>query len=418
MSSAPQVQHPTVSFSTALLAAQTNTTPTPFSQLDTSTQKSPSSIPMQPSYSPRFDPRPQTDQFQPPQARPSAPDSQQYSISPTSFLNLSPDGPPQGRAEHMDIGINFPLKSEPLLEDGSAVDSSRLADHMYSRRLQGYPQEARESQGLDSINHTSAEGILGLQSSLQREVNSMNSEFSSLYGAGEATPSQSYMRSGSMQPQGSKEFQFPSSSVGRSGASAQNQFPTQPSVRGDPGLFGRVSSADNLGLVSGMAPRLRPPLQRGKSEPIRRLHEQVQKLSAENEKQLMEIDKQKNFAEKQYSELLQTVLQQQAISGKTSEQQQQMLQSVISDPSLVGILRTMFLNTPSVGGASSTGERPPLRQDLSEPSSPNKLLLTEVHARRDDLVSSHMSPPFGQAGGGDVTSPPNIVSPTDLAKVN
>ena len=113
----------------------------------------------------------------------------------------------------------------------------------------------------------------------------------------------------------------------------------------------RVSSAGNLGAVSETA---RPPLERGKSEPTRYLEQQVRKLSELSEfgeRQMKEIEKQQSLAQLQYAELLKQYLRQ--ASGKTSEQQQQVLQSVLADPSLISILRNVLLQAPTPPSSSS-----------------------------------------------------------------
>ena len=336
----------------------------------------------------------------------------------------------------MDVGMNFPMKQEPVLEDGSRMASSGSTNQnscLYRPTLPGY-QQVGESQEFGSINRNPSDDIFSLQASLQHKVNDMEGAFGGPYVQTEATlpsiqPSpldHTHPQSSSMQPQGNEVFQFPNSNLNQS--SPTNQYPAaQQSLPRDhmtemfthPQPFVRVSSAGNLGLVADTAsplPHMRPPLERGKSEPIRRLHEQVQKLSAENEKQLMEIDKQKNFAEKQYSELLQTVMHQQTASGKTSEQQQQVLQSVLADPSLVGILRSVLLTTPPPSGAVGVTDGPSTSQDLSGVgfTTPGKMSLTELHMKSGH-VTGHVTSPLS---GGDLTSPPNIVSPTDLAKVS
>lgn len=367
---------------------------------------------------------------------------QQYNVSPTSFLNLPPTAPP-AEPTNMDVGMNFPMKQEPILDDGSGMASSGSTNQnscLYGPTLPGY-QQGRESQEYDSINRTS-DDIFSLQASLQRKVDDMEGAFSGQYVQTETTHPQvqrsplghthaqsgghTHSQSSSIQPQqSSKVCQFPNSNLDQS--SPNNQYGTHQTLPGDHVTemftqaqpFVRVSSAGNLGLATGMAsspPDVRPPLQRGKSEPIRRLHEQVQKLSAENEKQLMEIDKQKNFAEKQYSELLQTVMHQQAVSGKTSEQQQQVLQSVLADPSLVGILRTVLLTTPPPAVTGDLREEQSTSQDLSGSgfTTPGKMSLSELHMKSSHVTGQVASP----LSGGDLTSPPNIVSPTDLAKVS
>ncbi len=293
---------------------------------------------------------------------------QHHNMSPTAFLNM-----PSHENEPLNIAqlSNFPMKAEPLLEPGSTNPGTGIYP------LQNYQQD-NSGQRFSSINSNATEDIFSMQSTIQSKVNDMEGAFG-------VTPPPPHPHSITTSTPGS--FQFPN-------YSQTNQYPTQLSeshMTNSQGhmieqqhSFVRVSSAGNLDNVTSPLPRPRPPLERGKSEPIKRLREQVQKLNEEQAKQIQEIDKQKNFADRQYTELLQTVLQQLS-SGKASDQQKQILQNVLSDPSLVNILRDVLLTTPNPSG-----------QGMDQGS----ISLAEVHRGTPELTSS-----------------PNILSPSDSVSV-
>jgi len=93
-------------------------------------------------------------------------------------------------------------------------------------------------------------------------------------------------------------------------------------------------------------------------------------LSEQQEQQRKEIEKQHSLAEQQYKELMQ-----QYLSQKPSEQQQQVLQSVLSDPSLLNLLRSLLLSTALPTGApldklavsAQTSSKPHFAQQTSPP---------------------------------------------------
>ena len=168
--------------------------------------------------------------------------------------------------------------------------------------------------------------------------------------------------------QGSGIFQFPQSIQPQQSPFKAPNF-SQPQTTSLSPLsshpFNRVSSAGSLTAVPA-----RPPLERGSSEPTQFLQEQVRKLSEQQEQQRKEIEKQHSLAEQQYKELMQ-----QYLSQKPSEQQQQVLQSVLSDPSLLNLLRSLLLSTALPTGAPlgklavspQTSSKPHFAQQTSPP---------------------------------------------------
>ena len=371
-------------------------------------------VPGQPLATPTFGAQnatPQSLVYQPPYNPPTQMDpftsSQQHSLSPTSFLNMTTS---ESGRDNLDLSQlpNFPMKAEPVLTDSRSTNQNSC---MYS--MPGYPQgnEQQNYGSINSNNMAATEDIYSMQATIQRKVDDMEGAFG--VPASQLLPSQSTSphpqasqllpsQSTSPRPQAitpsTGSFQFPATTT----FTQANQYTTthsrshmtSPREHMMP-PFVRVSSTGNLETTP--LPSSRPPLERGKSEPIRRLREQVQKLSAENEKQIREIDKQKSLADRQYSELLHTVMQH-AASGNASEQQKLALQSVLSDPSLVSIIRNALLTMPTPGGGGQ------VVQGGGGASSSAKMSLSELHHKTGSLT-----PEF--------TSPPNIVSPTDFAKV-
>lgn len=284
--------------------------------------------------------------------------SQHHNMSPTSFLNMPL--PENGRG-NIDITqlTTMAMKQEPVINYQQASGS-------------------QDFNAINSTNVTSPVDIFNLQATLQRKVDDME-------GAFRVTPPQLHStqhtssQPHTITPSAQQALQFSSQPT----YSQANQYMptgghmthTHDHMMERP--LPRVSSAGDLGMVEQMP---RPPLERGKSEPTRRLREKMQQLHEEHEKQLQEIDKQKNLAEQQYSELLQTVMQQ-VSSGKASEQQKQVLQGVLADPSLVTILRDVLLTTPSPAGQEVGG---------------SKFSLAELHRRT-------VTP--------ELTSPQNVLSP-------
>ena len=78
------------------------------------------------------------------------------------------------------------------------------------------------------------------------------------------------------------------------------------------------------------------------------LAEQMKNLEHQQLKQLREIEKQQSYATQQYLQLLQQFISQ------TSQEQQQVLQSALSDPNSVEILKTILLQAQTVGAGSSS----------------------------------------------------------------
>ena len=306
-------------------------------------------------------------QQQPPPPQQSQATAQGFPLSPTSYLGAQDKGDKSiGGASLSGMqGSNVPMKNEPSLE---GVGFPGQQD-MFGQ----YPQASMvPSQEYGAINRTDVtspdpnysmsmkdEASMGTMGQFLNQF--LTDPLNQAHVPGQPIPdaSQCYQPSGGNEPQrqglpSSSMFEFPTSPLQQGqqfesnpvGAiSAMMQQPSSSTSPNQNSMF-RVSSAGNLGMLTEEPPApSRPPLSRGKSEPIRHLQQQVKNLVEENERQMMEIEKQQSIAEQQYVAVLQQLAEQQ-VTGKTSRHQQEVLKSVLSDPSLVSILRNILLSNP------------------------------------------------------------------------
>lgn len=198
------------------------------------------------------------------------------------------------------------------------------------------------------------------------------------------------------QQQRQTQFEGGASSVSPLHTSPLLQQHSRPDMPPPSQPFVRVSSAGNLGVCAESPSPRPPPLERGRSEPTFYLQEQVRKLTQlteQQEHQMKEIEKQQQLAHMQYSEILKQFVQHS--TGKPSEEQQQVLQSVLADPNLVSFLQSFF------GGlAGRTLTSPP----------PGKLAIAPSPAKVPPLLPSPPHPVFKvPAGMGDFPSPEKTI---------
>ena len=293
--------------------------------------------------------------------------SQGFPLSPTAYLNT------QGDKEAKQVGgaslpgiqgtTNYPMKNESSLEGAGFPGEQDM--------FGSYPQpQMVPPQGYGAINRTNMTSPDANYSIAMKDETSMGTmgQFLNQFLSDPLNPTQvpSQTLSDSFQPSGGNQaqqqglpsssmFQFPTSPLRQgsqfelSPVSALPSLLQQQPASGDSASQSsmlRVSSAGNLGTLSEESSTpARPPLSRGKSEPIRHLQQQVKHLAQENERQMMEIEKQQSMAEQEYMAVLRQIAEQQA-SGKASRQQQEMLKSVLSDPSLINILRDVLIANP------------------------------------------------------------------------
>ncbi len=314
--------------------------------------------------------------------------SDQSRYSPSSFLSVAAaavTSQPDEKGALLDIqqAGNIALKCEPSMDDQLSMDSSSSRESSFYQspgQLSGSYHQGQRSAGGDMAHsegmyrtHTSQQQQQQQQQQQKVTDGTLNSVLSQFYQSStneivEALPLDldmlppptQHVTPGHHTPQrpqpaerggmggGGVAFQFPPvAAASPMGTSMANQQQRIPMVQGGEGMpqFTRVSSAGSLSVSAtasvgggGVSPN-RPPLQRGKSEPIRHLRDKVRSLNAQQLKQMEELDKQKMIADVQYSEMMKFVPQAKA---EPSEQQQQALQSVLSDPSLVKILRSVL----------------------------------------------------------------------------
>ena len=141
------------------------------------------------------------------------------------------------------------------------------------------------------------------------------------------------------------------------------------------------------------------------------LAEQVQLLEQQQFQQLKEIEKQQSRATQEYLQLLQQYISQ---SGShPSQQQQQVLQSVLSDPTTVSILKAILIqggekeegkdqqavtqqaSKPKLGGVATTaGKHSGSQRQGSQVLSPTRIAKVRWHKMFPHTLSPSLSPPF------------------------
>ncbi len=375
--------------------------------------------------------------------------TEQMRYSPSTFLNLTQDqskgegeGAGGGGGGEREVGAlniqqqveNFPMKCEPSLEDQLTMKPSSSRNSVYpsAGMDQGFQQnqmnldyDGRGIAGSEALFRTQIGGLNPVFYQSEQESLGQEMTVPSLHSSsGSRTPQESVGGGGGGGGGTAMDFQYntPSSMTTPPPPTTTTQQQRKREEMMSP--FVRVASAGELSACSS-----RPPLERGKSEPSRLLQDKVRSLNAQHIKQMKELDKQKNIAEVQYSELLMELMPQQgktehqqalqsalsnpSISG-SSEQQQQVLHSVLSDPNLVKILRSMLLTGAQQNMATATS--PPLTPgpgpsttSTLQPSSQEGMDSVEIPlAGRIASQSYHPPQHFGS---------PNVLSPTELAQV-
>ena len=332
--------------------------------------------------------------------------AQSFSMSPTAFLNT------QGKGDKLSSGANYAMKSESSLEGVTFPGQQDLFSSFPQPQMpppppQGYGAMNRTSMTSPDPNYSmplkdeASMGSVGqfLNQFLSDPLNpsqvpsqSMSDSSQCFQQPGNDPPTQPSLPSSAM-------FQFPTSPL-QQGQQFESStvgpvptLPQQPSTTSpNESQILRVSSAGNLGMLTGETPvPVRPPLSRGKSEPIRHLEQQVKHLAEENERQMMEIEKQQSIAQQHYVAILQQIAEQQA-SGRASQQQQEILRTVLSDPSLISILRDVLLSHPPpsiLQDGGDGGQRSARLQPLS--ITPTKMN-TDCGAQLSSTPSPLLSP--------------------------
>lgn len=110
----------------------------------------------------------------------------------------------------------------------------------------------------------------------------------------------------------------------------------------------------------------------------------LQKLEQVQRQQMRELDKQRQRATQEYQDLLRQYISQ---TGEASTAQQQMLHSVVSDPTMMGILQTVLLQAQGSQQPLSASSTPP------HPTTPN---VFDAVATQPSVV------PFRRSSAGEV----------------
>ena len=187
----------------------------------------------------------------------------------------------------------------------------------------------------------------------------------------------------------------------------------------------RVPSADELYSTPQSS---RPPLERNRSEPIKLLQNKVTNLNAQCMRQMKELEKQQKIANTQYSEFLMQLMLSQQTKAKPSEKQKKILESVLSDTSLVKMLKTALLANQSSPDVQQKQEQQQQQLFMPPPSTPPSSLINaplQLQLKKECLSNStpsltplpSPSAAIGSEGSMARGSSPNILSPTTFAKV-
>ena len=335
-----------------------------------------------------------------------------YPLSPTSFLNAQEKGSKSTGGPDLSgmQGSDYSVKNEGMSYPGQQ-------EMMFG----SYPQQQQQQmappphQGYGAINRTSMTSPDTNYNMTMKDEASMGTmgQFLNQFLSDPLNPSQVPTDSSQCYQQpvnpaqqalpSSNMFQFPTSPIQQQ-QSQQFESTSLSSLLQQPSAgtsdstnqnsIARVSSAGNLGLLTGdsSTPPIRPPLSRGRSEPIRHLQQQVKHLAEENQRQMMEIEKRQSIAEQQYVAVLQQLAEQQA-SGKASREQQEILKSVLSDPGLVSILRDILLaNPPPPALQERVGSQQQQQQQQQQRERLPPLNITPSKMSTDSQVSSTPSP--------------------------
>lgn len=350
------------------------------------------------------------------------PDQSRY--SPSSFLSLTQDQEKRENRPLLDIqqAGNFALKCEPSIEDQLTAEDRSSRDGVYYQNV-GQPGPGGSFQQTELARGGSGEELYDTQQ--QQQQQKMLGD-----GALECVLNQFYQHDASSQqdsglnvprslssqhPQARSlggSFRFPPTAAVSPLTSPPPHLPTDQqratqhrSAAPSLAPFVRVSSAGNLPACTDMSRTpMRPPLERGKSEPIKHLQEKVRSLNAQQMKQMEELDKQKTIAEVQYSEILMQLLPYQQVKPEPSDQQQQVLQRVLSDPSLVKILRSVLLSSQP-------------NQQQAAANSPPLIAPARPHIQPRKGSASATPPPAQAQMYGQHVRSPDLVSPTQLSMV-
>lgn len=382
------------------------------------------------SYMAGFPPSATLSQQQPPQQR--STQGGGFPLSPTSFLSTQGKGN-KSTGSAADLASGMPGSSYSMKNEGVAYPGGQqdLVYGSYSQQQQ--QQQMAPPQGYGAMNRTTMTSPDTNYSMTMKDEASMGTmgQFLNQFLSDPLNPSQvptdssqCFQPSASQAqhplPPSSNMFQFPTSPLQQQQPDQQFESSSlstllQQSSAGaaagedssNQGSIARVSSAGNLGLLSeeSSTPPIRPPLSRGKSEPIRHLQQQVKHLAEENQRQMMEIEKQQSIAEQQYVAVLQQLAEQQS-AGKASREQQEVLKSVLSDPSLVNILREVLLANPP---PSSLQERQVSQQSHQQQQQQQRERLPPLN-----VTPSKMST---DSGGTQVSTPSPLISPSQGSQV-
>lgn len=352
-------------------------------------------------------------------------DSDLYSVSPTAFLNLPQNARGRSQSEAMDLGTspvhsNMTMKTEMTtgMQCSRQFESSPYQQQIPLQNRTAHNAQPLYQPGMQQapVTHQKTH----TQNQQQEKIDSLISQF--MLESSENMPSQvpsntSPGNTPTLQSQSVYGF----SNIGDQ-RSSYGTLPDQPlittSLQQGFGIHETSSSVTTPTLSQSL-------LEEAGSEKtemeMQLIAEHMKKLEEEQLQQLREIEQQQALASQQYLHLLQQYVSQ---SGEQpSPQQQQILTSVLSDPSTVTILKAILLqgggrvtSMTGLGGvAPITGSLiggggvtpPPSTNIKKENISPPNLSFP---------LQPPIQPSLSSTSSIDNSSLSNLISPTQLAK--
>ena len=353
-------------------------------------------------------------------------DSDLYSVSPTAFLNLPQNARGRSQSEAMDIGTS-PVHSNMTMKTEMATGiqcSRQFESSPYQQQIPLQNRTAHNTQPLYQPGMQQAPMThqkTHTQNQQEEKIDSLISQF--MLESSENMPSQVPSNtSPSNTPTLQSQSVYGFSNIGDQ-RSSYGTLPDQPlittSLQQGFGIHETSSSVATPTLSQSL-------LEEAGSEKtemeMQLIAEHMKKLEEEQLQQLREIEQQQALASQQYLHLLQQYVSQ---SGEQpSPQQQQILTSVLSDPSTVTILKAILLQGAGrVTSMTGLGAVAPITGSLiggggvTPPPSTNIKKENISPPNLSFPLQPSIQPSLSSTSSIDNSSLSNLISPTQLAKV-
>ena len=278
-----------------------------------------------------------------------------YEMTPSSYLNMQVDPRLRPQGDVMDIGTP-PIES--LLKSGTSSSKGFNSGQATTAHLY-------HSQASHPSPYIPLESISNQQDKFNSLLTQIMNETSDIPGSTHQSQNPSAM---AYQPSAQYGYANQHSSPN---LLPEQSYTTPPPVRRHSSSLGsRKSSGGDLSEKTELEMQL--------------IAEEMKQLEAEQLKHLQELEQQQHIASQQYLQLLQEYVDKSG-SQPPSQQQQQVLMSVLSDPTSLSILKAIFKD----GGPISGGEMPLVAAKSKQGPS----------FHRGDVKREPITPPTVQQGG-------------------